>query len=208
MSDLVKLSASVFKDIASSVFGIPTSAILELLAGYARRRAKEAEDILLSEIRQGVDPLVAANEDEAIAVIYRYMLAVKNGAAHRNMRLLARAIAGLARRDKLFSDEFGKYAHCLENLTRDQILVLGRLHYYKQRLRDGASSQEVWQPLIKELVPDQFETVEHLMTACVSALPSGLVLNPLDFDSTGYFTTSPLMDELVSFVDFENGLDL
>jgi|GEM_PF-2277274 len=204
----MKISASVAKDIASSVFGIPTNAVSSLLSRYTCRRAEDAYDILLSEISQGVDPLRAANEDETIAVIYKYMLAAKNGAARRNLKLLARAIAGLAKRDKLYADEFARFSQAIEGLTRDQILVLGRIHFHKTRLRKDASSHELWTHLEKELVPGQFESVDHLLAVCCSALHSGLVLNPRDFDSAGVFTTSPLMDELVSLVDFENDLDL
>ncbi len=63
-----------------------------------------------------------------MSLLYRYALAVRDGTARRNLRLLAKAMVSLAKRDRLFSDEFNKYADVLSRMTRDQILVLGR--YY------------------------------------------------------------------------------
>jgi hypothetical protein len=101
-----------------------------------QRRLEEARDVLFDELKHGrIDPLNVAQEDGAVAIIYRYMLAVRDCSARRNLRLLARVIAGLGQRDRLFADDFNKYAEALSRLTRDELLVLGTLYRHKREQR-------------------------------------------------------------------------
>jgi hypothetical protein len=123
---LIKIASDVAADVVS-VLGIPSTVLRSLLGSFIQSRMNEAFDILIEELRAGrIDDLHAANEDDTVAVIYRYSLAAREGAARRNLRLLSRAICGLVRRDVLYPDNFNKYADILSRLTRDQILVLGR----------------------------------------------------------------------------------
>ena len=103
---LQEVSTNVFSDILG-LFGVPTGTAAMLFREFMGRRADEARDILVQELRRGnVDTLEVASEDEAFSIIYRYSLAMRDGAARRNLRLLARVMVGLAQRDQLFSDEF------------------------------------------------------------------------------------------------------
>lgn len=207
---LSEITGTILGDIATA-FGIPTGTATLLLREYLNRKATIARDILFDQLRKGnIGELQAANEDDAIAIIYRYGLAVREGSGRRNLRLLAMVIVGLAQRDQLHADEFNKYAEMLARLSRDEISVIGTLHRYrreeeKQKGRH-ISTHQWWPKAIDQLVPSQFPSEEYVVAICCSALRSGLVLTPRDFDSSGEYATSPIMDEVAELVDFQEAL--
>ena len=210
MTTLTNLSGGLFAD-ALSALGIPANTATNVFRAYMRRRTDEALAILLAELRAGeIDSLNVANEDEAIAIMYRYLLAVRDGAARRNLRLLAQTVVGLAKRDRLFSEEFNKYAEILSRLSRDEILVIGTLHRYRkaEERRQGplVGTGQYWPKVLKELVPGQFPTEEHVIAVCCSGMRSGLLFTPRDFDSAGSFASSPIMDEVAELTEFQEVL--
>ena len=207
---LIEISSTVLGDLAAA-FGIPAGTATSLIREYLNRKAEIGRDILLDQLRkEEIDELHAASEEESIAIIYRYGMAVRDGAARRNLRLLARVIAGLARRDQLFADVFNKYAEMLARLSRDEILVIGTLHRYRtdeeRRRGQQISTHQWWPKAINKLVPSQFPSEEYVVAICCSALRSGLILTPKDFDSSGEYATSPIMDEVAELVDFRQVL--
>ncbi len=209
--DLAALGASAVSDLVSALLGVPMSSVGHLLHEHLNNRAREAQDVLLDQLRRGEGPPVqAASADDGIRVIYRYQLAVQEGAARRNLKLLARVIVGLGRHDRLFADEFNKYAEALSRLTRDEILVIGGLHKRRKaeelKQGKGTSTHQWWDKAVSDLVPSSFETEEHVVAVCCSAMRTGLVITPRDFDSTGEYATSPIMDEVEELADFEQVL--
>ncbi len=210
MTTLANLSSGVFGDVLS-VLGIPANTATNVFRAFMQRRADEARDILFDALRAGeIDSLNAGNDDEAIAVMYRYYLAVRDGVARTNLRLLAQAMVGLFKRDRLFSEEFNKYAEILSRLSRDEILVIGTLHGYRKaeerRQSPLVGTGQYWSKVLKELVPDQFPTEEHVIAVCCSGMRSGLLFTPRDFDSAGSFASSPIMDEVAELTDFQEVL--
>ena len=210
MTTLTNLSGGLFAD-ALSALGIPANTATNVFRAFMRRRTDEGSDILLGALRAGeIDSLHAANEDETIAVMYRYLLAVRDGVARRNLRLLAQAMVGLFKRDRLFSEEFNKYVEILSRLSRDEILVIGTLHRFRkeEERRQGplVGTGQYWSKAMKELVPDQFPTEEHVIAVCCSGMRSGLLFTPRDFDSAGSFASSPIMDEVAELTDFQEVL--
>jgi hypothetical protein len=208
--NLVELSADLFV-FPLELLGIPASAGKGLFSYFMQTRLDSARDVLFEEIgRDQLDPLGAAQQDDAIAIIYRYMLAVRDGAARRNLRLLAGVVYGLGRRDRLFADDFNRYAESLSRLSRDEILFVGTLHMFKKSLRELSPEQHIiaryWPYVLERLVPSEFPTQEHVLSICCSAQRSGLVVNGVDFDSTAYYGASPFMDEVAELVDFQDVL--
>ena len=203
---LVDLSGSVFSD-ALSLWGIPASTAVSALHRYVARRAEQARDILIEEVRTGeIDMSRAASEDDAVAVVYRYYLAARDGAARRNLRLLAKAIVGLAQRDRLYSDEFCKHADVLSGLSRDQIFVAGRFYHLRQvQLAETTGSREgpdAWSALKEELVPKAFSTQEHLEAICAQLAGAGLVYFVSVYGGNAY-APSPILIEVAELADFE-----
>jgi hypothetical protein len=208
---IANITGAVLSDFAA-VLGIPSSTVSQVFRNWLNRKAAEARDILLEELAADrTSDLNVASEDDLIGVVYRYGLAVRDGTARVNLRLLAKTITGLGRRDRIFADEFNKYAEILARLSRDEILVIGTLHRYRKaeerRQGPNVSTHQFWTKFIKEIVPSQFPSDEHVIAVCCAALKSGLVITPRDFDSTGEFSTSPIMDEVAELADFKAALD-
>jgi hypothetical protein len=96
-----------------------------VIGRYFRLRAEQARDILFEELRRAnISDAQAASEDDAIAVIVRYLRAAREGAARLNLRLLAKAIAGKLRTGNFVADEFLQYAEALGSLSRDEIIII------------------------------------------------------------------------------------
>lgn len=207
---LEKYTGSILGDIAS-IFGVPTGTASQLFRDFINRRGEKARDILLEELSAGdIDEFHAASDDEAISIIYRYALAVRDGAANRNLRLLAQSMVGLAQRDRLFSDEFNKYAEVLSRLSRDQIFVLARYYGIYQTERNGRSDGQLvitnsWTTLKKAMVPTEFETEQHIEVILAQCAAFGLMLPNLAIGGPSYLF-SPLMNEIMELAKFQDAL--
>ncbi len=207
---LAQITGNLLADTAA-LFGVPTTTTTELFRAFLRKQSNEALEIALDELRKGeIDALDVANEHEGIAVAYRYALAVRDGAARRNLRLLAKAMVSLAKRDRLFSDEFNKYADVLSRMTRDQILVLGRYYALAQEEAQETPDMELarsnaWKRTIGELVPAEFPDKRYVESVCSQAIGLGLIIPVSAFGGLAY-SLSPIMDEIGQLVDFQDVL--
>ena len=195
---LINVASHIASDIAS-VLGIPTTALGATLRSYIERQQEVALKILLEELTKGkIDDLHVAAEDERVAIVYQYFIAARNGAARRNLRLLARSIIGLARRDRLFVDEFSKYQHVLERLTRDQIVVVG---CYLTEFSKHSQGIEAWKSMVSNLVPNDFPTDGHLRYIINECVALGLIVPASGYGMLVYHT-SPLLHEITELTDF------
>ncbi|MBX5086231.1 hypothetical protein HJB56_26245 [Rhizobium lentis] len=116
---------------------VSTAGVIALRA-LLKKRAQNARDILLEEIRLGNRAITFKSADEAAAIIYRYMRAGEEGAARTNLRLLARVIVGSAEGPGLYADDFLRWADILAGLRREEVIVLGVM----QRLNDQPPNPE------------------------------------------------------------------
>lgn len=107
----------------TSLTGMGLQAALERVM---RRREEQAREVLLDELRRGRrTEYEAASEDEAAAVLFRYLRAAQEGAARRNLRLMAQVIRGQLESGHLVADEFLYWSETLATLTRQEISFLG-----------------------------------------------------------------------------------
>ncbi|MFN4274791.1 MAG: hypothetical protein ACK4FJ_00715 [Ferrovibrio sp.] len=194
-----------------AAFSINGSAITGLAAqtaigSYLKRRFEQARDILIDEFRKAkIDKLNVESEDELGGVLFRYFSAIRENKARLNLRLMAKVMAGQATRDRLYTEDFFRYADILSMLSRAEVLAIMLLH--KTKLEgDFVNCEELWRVLVTVAVPKYFLTDEHLRAALTSAMRSGLVITPPTFDDAGFFTTSPLVEEIADLADFEDAL--
>ncbi len=208
--NLVQITETMFADVLAAL-GLPSSSFSALFGGFLRGKIDESFGILLEELRAGnMSELHVASENETVAVCYRYLLAARDGAARRNLRLLAKVMVGLAQRDRLYSDEFNKYAGVLENLTREQIIYLGRYYaLYQEEKRkaddEGKAREAAKDRLVDELIPHQFPSEQHLEYLVSQAVGLGLLLTSSAWGTLVY-RFSPLMDEIAGMADFQEVL--
>ncbi|WP_139208515.1 MULTISPECIES: hypothetical protein [Achromobacter] len=126
---------------ALSAFGVPGASILGAAAKQAlqarfERRAQEASQILLEEIRSGAARPQDIPLEEPAAIMLRYARAVHEGVGRLNLRLLASILAGQLAREAVYADEFYRWADVLAGLTPEEVVVLaGYLRHMPEDLR-------------------------------------------------------------------------
>ena len=100
MGNLVPtIAASAIADLISVlVGGVPLSTTQATLQSafekYLDRRKKEAQEILLEEVSQGLRLSSDVLSDRFFSLLFKYITAAKHGAARLNLRLLAGLING------------------------------------------------------------------------------------------------------------------
>jgi hypothetical protein len=227
MTTLPEIIGALVSDavtIASTAAGspIPGALVGGILSEYLRRRAAEARDILIEELRRGeATEAHVASQDDAIAVIWRFLRASTEGTARLNMRLLARAIVGRLQLGRLVADEFLQYAEAIGSLSRDEIIVLGTMYKYwrvQQASSDnhaheaGDPNRDPWEMTLVELTKRGM-TEELASTVASRAQRSGLLYpkyGRIRHAAARYgdlsFLVSPLLVDLGRTVDFEDAL--
>ena len=101
-NEIQRVGANLFAD-GLSLLGVPTTTAADLWARFVQRKTDEARDILFQEMAKGSkDPLLAASEDDALAIIYRYANAIRQHSARRNLKLLGEVSGWRTRFEGLF----------------------------------------------------------------------------------------------------------
>jgi len=205
MSSIKKYSETGISDVLS-FFGIPTNTASQIYTDILNKRAHEALEILLAEIRQGNFENI--DQDEAVSIIARYQRAAIEGAAKRNLRMMAKVIRGMAEKQDLTAPSFMKYANILASLTKDEILVLGIM------------SKSNWGIFIGDRNASEFKKhgIENYESVQQALMRTGLVLMNIHSDSEDVresmalgtnmkrmqshkvYTLTPLMTEIESYI--------
>jgi hypothetical protein len=187
---------------------------------WFRGRAEQARDILFEELRQAnVSEAHAASEDDAIAVIVRYLRAAREGAARLNLRLLAKVIVGQIQLGRLVADDFLQYAEALASLSRDEIVVIGTMYKLWSVREMPASANpraaaDLWEEAIGDLTSCGMSP-EVVITSGARAQRSGFiyalsaptgVLHGTEFASNTVYRVSSQLLDLGATVDFEDAL--
>jgi hypothetical protein len=198
--DLPALFKEVAIDLAPGLLG---TAIKE----YLRQRAEEARLVLLDEVKKAnIDAANAASKDDAIAVVFRFERAVREGTARLNLRLMAKAMAGSLHIGTLVADEFLLYADALATLSRDEIIVIAailREHRRRRSLLQNENGDTWWRARIA--LEAEGWSSDRAGTAATRAQRSGFIRA---FQVQDYPTFQPtvMLVDLGRTVDFEDAL--
>jgi len=178
-----------------------------LLMGYFERRHEQAREIVLAEMRAGnIDQTEAASEDDAIAITLMILKAARDGRARINLRLLAKAFVGLARRDFLAADELLAHADIPASLSRDEIIVIATVYrYYLMGNDQNRNRGDYWLLAKGNLAKHEMELEDRVQAVAGRAQRSGLVAAVSAFDAVAYRVT-PLLRDLVKLVDVDDAL--
>lgn len=201
-----------------AIFGDITTALAKSLGTAALRefvnkRAAEARQILLEELeRAEIDAAKAASEDDAIAVVFRFERAVREGTARLNMRLMAKAMAGRLRHSTLVADEFLLFADALALLSRDEIIVIAemlRAHRAIQEKPPGPTAGDgigavPWHTA-RMALERQSWTKDRVKTAATRSQRSGFLIAQSAYGGL-VFAVSDMLIELGKTVDFDDAL--
>lgn len=122
VSDALEACGVAFSSVEGTVAG-------ELLSAIMRKRLEAARDIALEEIRRGDRPKEdVADGDEVVAIVFKYLECARQGAARRNLRLMARVMRGQAASGSLFADEFLRYADMVASLSHEEVCTLATMY--------------------------------------------------------------------------------
>ncbi|MGY3452866.1 hypothetical protein [Bradyrhizobium sp. USDA 4353] len=204
--ELIPWGAVIAADVMST-FSIPGGNSLGKFADeYLQKRRNEAAEILIEEVARGRSGPIEFSESDAdplIAIIYRFSKAVADGAARENLRLLAQIIVGLKKNKALDPDKFRKWANTLEQLTRDELIVLGKAIAVKRKMVDVGSdaTNDFWQALKSSLESGGYPAAE-IDALCASVSRYGLLV-PVSAWGGLVYMPSPWLDELGDLADVE-----
>ena len=112
-------------------YGIPTNTI----KSFFEKRKELLRNVILSEIRQG--DFSRVNEDDMIAICFRLLRDAMEGVAKNNLRLMARLICGLNKKDQLTANNFQKYAKILADLDENEIVLLATTIKHLEKNNDS-----------------------------------------------------------------------
>ena len=165
-----------------SATAIPSFGFGALYRTWLSKKAKEAQDILLKELGQGLRLDGDFERDSFFSLLFRYLNAVKQGLARRNLRLLAQIINNGCRPNIDFvADELAEFADLVATLSRDELVLLAGL-WRNHQVGQAISSEDEWlrvyNATLEELVPSYFGSKGEMMGVAASLLRTGCVTTP------------------------------
>lgn len=170
------VALAIVSDVLSSL-GIPGSATLADLANKAvEKRRLEASELLIEELRQGAVSFDEADIDPFVLILLRFVRAVDEGVAKENLKLMAKVIAGLKKNKALQDNEFSRWAATLSDLTRDEIVAIGKaFQLTRTPTFDPDGVDQFWQPFKASMQSGNYSE-EQMMAICASISRYGLLL--------------------------------
>jgi|CXWL01.1.fsa_nt_gi hypothetical protein len=110
--------------------------IPEAMRGFLGKRRRAAFDILMEELRTAkVNPEEAAARDEVAAMFVKFYQAMSQGAAFRNLRVIAKVLAHKAADATERSDDFIMWADAIGGLLHEEAVLLAALHRHYEQAR-------------------------------------------------------------------------
>jgi hypothetical protein len=180
-------------------------------------KAKEAHDILLTEISKAKRLSTDVEPDAFFGLLHRYLNATKQAAARRNLRLMAQVLAGSLEHDCPFQpDKLASCAELVGNLTRDEIKFLA-VFWTSHLEATNSSLATVDQSIpsvqliqiktqdiaLERLVPRIFRNAIEFSAVGGSLTRTGLIVSQSVWGGTR-FDISPRLVELVDLCDLES----
>lgn len=214
MSKLPAIIGEAIAGVASELSGhaVPGSTLVsQAIDSLLEPRRRRAADDLTEALRRGgltLEEAIRKSPQMTVPMLLRYFRAADEGAARRNLRLLAQVFAGMVQRRPIYANEFLQVADILASLRREEIVLIGTLHRHlvparAEGARDGAEASRADQAARKELVPNIFSTKEMYEAVAGACMRTGLVVAVSGFGGLVY-GTSPLMDQLAGIVSFDD----
>ena len=203
--EMVPWGAAIVGDVLSTL-QVPGGGFLGKLGDkYLERKQKEAAEILIEEVSKGSpEPINFTDReiDPLIEIMYRFSKAAADGAARENLRLLAQVIAGLKKNKALEPDKFRKWANILEQLTHDELMLVGKAIAIRRKIIAAGpkAPNDFFQRLTQELQASGYKS--EIEALCASVSRTGL-LTPMSAFSSVVYMPTPWLDELGQLADVE-----
>ena len=210
------IAASAISDLISVLMGgIPLSTAQTTLQSafekYLDRRKKEAREILLEEIGDGLRLSSDVQSDRFFSLLFKYITAARQGAARLNLRLLAGLINGSNKATlEIRADDLSYYAELISQLGRDEVILIATLWKHHSATNQDSDEEQVreiraFEKTQSELIPSYFQSKLHLMAVGQSAARTGLLVLSSVWGGTR-IDLGPLVEKIVSLSSFEAAL--
>jgi hypothetical protein len=164
----------------------------------------------LQELKSGARLDGDFETDIFFSLVFKYLNAVKQGAARRNLRLLAQMIdSGISKRHELTVDEFCELADTAETLSRDEIALIAALwrsHANGDSPLTEGEGLVIQKAAVEELVPTIFGSRSEVFATASMLMRTGLVTMPSTVGGNRIDTTQKFY-RLVRVCDLESVLD-
>jgi len=177
------------------------------------KQVRELQKILLEEISEKNTLIHVEDVDDQITLMEMFYEAKRTGAANENLRLMARALRGMAAKGQpVYPNKFRKYARILAELRFEEILVLAAFYKMNKQMLaevEGTVSagkvtvHSLWMRVEGEVVPG-FLSAADMASAAYSCQRHGLLIPDITIDNIGFLKPTPLLDELVEIADMQD----
>jgi hypothetical protein len=183
--------------------------VFDLGLGEAVRKVMEnrvasAKEILQDELaRAEIGIADAADRDEAAAMVFDYAEAARQGAARRNLRLLAQIMAGALVTPPIYASEFLRWSRMLADLTREELIVLAEWYAAFQHPTAKNNLASIFPAVRGKLLVKRIISEDEELTSILQALGrTGLIVQKSAVGTDIYFTT-PRLEHLMRMVRME-----
>ena len=153
--------------------------------------------------------------------MHRYSLAVMNGTARLNLRLLAKAINNIANGKQLsspiYANEFNRYAQILETLSDEEIHLLANIYQYKKNSAHPSVTISPTEIKYKDDFLQNFanhyqyqykKSHKEYKSLCCALLRTGLIYQEnIGCGGSYVYALPPFFDKIIELVDFQDALD-
>ena len=183
-------------------------AIPHALAELQRQRLENAREIIVQRLKKGKSWTIS--DDDAAAALWTYLRAAQEGAARRNLEMMAEALTSAAEEPSFYPDEFRRQARLLSDLSREEIYILAAFIRAKRPFpadgaKDGESKSNEWAAVMQDLLPQRaiFDGGYAILAHTAGLLRTGLIIPWSGLDAYTGFSSTPRLIALARLVDLE-----
>jgi hypothetical protein len=179
--------------------------IPEAMKAYFETRRQRAFEIAVEQLRIAkIDPEEAASRSEVAAMFVKFYQAMAQGAAFRNLRVIAKVLAHKAAHREERTDDFIMWADAIAGLLHEEAVLLAALHRHYARARVTKNNvadkvhNQAMSTLQGELVGmnKTFKTRESFEATGTALARTGFVILVTGWGGMISFAPSPRLDDL------------
>lgn len=202
--ELARFGAVVAGDLLSIL--VPGGGTLTHIAhAVVERRRQKSAEILIEELSAGLHGPVIFDDldiEPVVAMTLRISRAVSDGTSMRNIRFLAQVVAGLKKQKGLSEDAFLKWSKIVEQLTRDELLLIGFAYraMLDRNRGDPREIDKVFRESLAEMCKEAGIDDDERTFLCAALSRTGILIPVSAWGATVYHP-SRLLQELGVLID-------
>lgn len=168
-------------------------------AELQRRRLEEAQKVIVRRLAKG--QYWAITDDQAAAALFTYLRAAEEGAARRNLELIAEVLANAAIEPDFDPNEFRRHARHLAELSRAEAIALGVMMKAQEL---APTPENPWLPVVEHALgrTGYFNDADQFTGAVSGLVRTGWIMPVSLYSMTGYRGT-PELTRVRRLVDVE-----